>query len=78
MQVVLHTKFVEVTGKPPCIMSGMTPTTSVNGLDLVAAGANGGFHCELAGGGLPLPDYTRQAINDLVDKQVSGDRSLLS
>ena len=59
MQVVLHTKFVEVTGKPPCIMSGMTPTTSVNGLDLVAAGANGGFHCELAGGGRELPPKRR-------------------
>lgn len=50
----------------------LAQTTSVNGLDLVAAGANGGYHCELAGGGLPLPDYTRAAINRLVTKQDAG------
>jgi fatty acid synthase subunit beta len=71
-KLVLHTKFTELTGKPPCIMSGMTPTTSVNGLDLVAACGNGGYHGELAGGGLPLPDYARQAVNDLVVKQDPG------
>ena len=71
-KVVLNTKFTALTGKPPCIMSGMTPTTSVNGLDLVAACGNGGYHGELAGGGLPLPDYTRAAVNKLVEKQDAG------
>ena len=71
-KLVLNTKWTELTGKPPCIMSGMTPTTSVNGLDLVAACGNGGFHGELAGGGLPLPDYTRAAVNKLVEKQDPG------
>lgn len=62
----------QVVGKPPCIMSGMTPTTSTNGLDLVAACGNGGYHGELAGGGLPLPDYARASINRLVEMQNPG------
>lgn len=41
-KMVLNTRFTEVVGKPPCIMSGMTPTTSTNGLELVAACGNGG------------------------------------
>lgn len=41
-KVILSTRFTDVVGKPACIMSGMTPTTSTNGLDLVAACANGG------------------------------------
>jgi enoyl reductase-like protein len=50
----------------------MTPTTSTNGLDLVAACGNGGYHGELAGGGLPLPDYARASINKLVEMQDPG------
>ena len=70
--LVLNTKWTALTGKPPCIMSGMTPTTSVNGLDLCAAAANGGYHGELAGGGLPLPEYARATVNKLVELQEPG------
>ena len=71
-KLVLDTKWTKLTGKPPCIMSGMTPTTSVNGLDLVAASGNSGYHGELAGGGLPLPDYARNCVNKLVEMQEPG------
>ena len=68
----IDSKFTRLVGKPPVMMAGMTPTTSLNGLDLVAACANAGFHCELAGGGLPTPEIFRKAIMDLLDKLDGG------
>eukprot|EP00397_Hematodinium_sp_SG-2012_P000038 GEMP01000038.1.p1 GENE.GEMP01000038.1~~GEMP01000038.1.p1 ORF type:complete len:4044 (+),score=1094.81 GEMP01000038.1:434-12565(+) len=49
---VVSTKWTKLLGKPPIMIAGMTPSTSFNGLDLVAAASNSGFHCELAAGGL--------------------------
>jgi fatty acid synthase subunit beta len=47
-QMYLQTKFTRVTGKPPVMVAGMTPTTSHG--DFVAACMNAGYYCELAGG----------------------------
>lgn len=45
----LVTRFTELTGKPPVLLAGMTPTTVDPGI--VAAAANAGYWAELAGGG---------------------------
>ena len=41
-------------------------------IDLVSACSNGGYHCEFAGGGLPLPNYTYQKFEELRQAQNSG------
>ncbi|TYZ64727.1 hypothetical protein PybrP1_002858 [[Pythium] brassicae (nom. inval.)] len=54
----LENKFTRVFKKPPVVVGGMNPTTSVRGVDLVAAITNAGFSCELAGGGMhQLADF---------------------
>ncbi|MBT1174387.1 DUF1729 domain-containing protein [Bifidobacterium sp. LC6] len=45
----LVTKFSRLTGKPPVLLPGMTPTTVEP--EIVAAAANAGYWAELAGGG---------------------------
>lgn len=45
----IRTKFSELTGKPPVLLAGMTPTTVEP--EIVAAAANAGYWAELAGGG---------------------------
>ena len=45
----LVTKFSKLTGKPPVLLPGMTPTTVEP--EIVAAAANAGYWAELAGGG---------------------------
>ena len=47
----------------------MLQTTSILGVDLCAACANAGYHCEFAGGGLPLPKYMYAKFEELVSKQ---------
>eukprot|EP01046_Picozoa_sp_COSAG06_P052950 COSAG06_NODE_9034_length_2007_cov_1.970126_2_plen_87_part_00 len=71
-KLIVDTKFTQATGKPPVLMSGMTPTTSMLGIDLVSACSNGGYHCEFAGGGLPLPNYTYQKFEELRKAQDPG------
>jgi fatty acid synthase subunit alpha len=44
---MLNTKFSRMTGKPPLMVAGMTPTTANE--ELVAAFTNSGYHGELAG-----------------------------
>lgn len=43
----------------------MTPCTSDKGVPLVAGAANGGFHAELAGGGLSRKKMFRERIEEL-------------
>lgn len=45
----IRTKFSDLTGKPPVLLAGMTPTTVDT--EIVAAAANAGYWTELAGGG---------------------------
>ncbi|WP_320670855.1 polyketide synthase [Patulibacter defluvii] len=47
----LDTRYTRLTGRPPVILAGMTPTTS--DAPIVAAAANAGYAAELAGGGQP-------------------------
>lgn len=54
------------------LVAAMTPTTSLQGIDLVAAIMNAGFHAELAGGGLSRPDLFKDAVNELVSKIKPG------
>ncbi len=47
----LDTRYTRLTGRPPVILAGMTPTTV--DAPIVAAAANAGYMAELAGGGQP-------------------------
>ena len=47
----LDGRYTRLTGRPPVILAGMTPTTS--DAPIVAAAANAGYTAELAGGGQP-------------------------
>ena len=65
-QAFVSTKFTEILGKRPIVIAGMTPTTSINGVPLVAACANAGYHVELAGGGLSRAAIFKSRLNKLV------------
>ena len=60
----VDTKFTRLVGRPPVMVAGMTPTT-VNH-ELVAATLNAGYHCELAGGGLPRENLFRAKVDALL------------
>ncbi|CAH0517169.1 unnamed protein product [Peronospora belbahrii] len=68
----LCNRFTRVLNKPPVMVAGMTPTTSLEGIDLVAAIQNAGFHGELAAGGLSRPNIFEDAVNKLVSKIKPG------
>lgn len=69
---VLMTKYTSTIGRAPVMMSGMTPTTSFHGIDLVAACANAGYNAELAAGGLPTPDLFKMKVQELASKLNPG------
>ncbi|KAF4131937.1 4'-phosphopantetheinyl transferase domain-containing protein [Phytophthora infestans] len=68
----LVNRFTRALNKPPVMVAGMTPTTSLEGIDLVAAIQNAGFHGELAAGGLSRPNIFEDAVNELVSKIKPG------
>ncbi|KAL3671875.1 hypothetical protein V7S43_002543 [Phytophthora oleae] len=68
----LYNRFTRALNKPPVMVAGMTPTTSLEGIDLVAAIQNAGFHGELAAGGLSRPNIFEDAVNELVSKIKPG------
>lgn len=63
----LVTRFSELTGKPPVLLPGMTPTTVDP--EIVAAAANAGYWAELAGGG--------QVTAEVFDRHVARLEELL-
>lgn len=63
----LVTKFSALTGKPPVLLPGMTPTTVEP--EIVAAAANAGYWAELAGGG--------QVTAEVFDRHVAKLEELL-
>ncbi|GAB9466788.1 hypothetical protein Gpo141_00004153 [Globisporangium polare] len=68
----LVNKFTRALKKPPVLVAGMNPTTSLAGVDLVAAIMNAGFYGELASGGLHRPEIFNATINELVSKVRPG------
>ncbi|KAG3101268.1 Fatty acid synthase subunit beta [Phytophthora idaei] len=68
----LYNRFTRVVNKPPVMVAGMTPTTSLEGIDLVAAIQNAGFHAELAAGELSRSSIFETAVTDLVSKLKPG------
>ncbi|EGZ08386.1 hypothetical protein PHYSODRAFT_340175 [Phytophthora sojae] len=64
----LYNRFTHALNKPPIMVAGMKPTTSLECIDLVAAIQNAGFHGELAAGGLSRPNIFEDAVNELVSK----------
>ena len=64
----LATRFSTVIGTRPLIVAGMTPTTSLNGVPLVAASLNAGYEAELACGGLPRRHIFEEKVRDLASR----------
>lgn len=64
----LCNQFTRILGKPPIMIAGMTPTTSFDGIDLVAAATRAGYHVELAAGGLSRPQMFKTKVQELVSK----------
>ncbi|WEV66099.1 type I polyketide synthase [Bifidobacterium sp. ESL0764] len=69
----IRTKFSDLTGKPPVLLAGMTPTT-VNA-DIVAAAANAGYWTEMAGGGQVTPAVFDRNVAAL-DRQLEEGRTI--
>jgi fatty acid synthase subunit alpha len=70
-RLFVDTKFTRLVGRPPLMVAGMTPTT-VNH-ELVAAVLNAGYHCELAGGGLPREPMFRAKVDALMSLLEPGN-----
>eukprot|EP01138_Halocafeteria_seosinensis_P008004 gb/GECG01008178.1/.p1 GENE.gb/GECG01008178.1/~~gb/GECG01008178.1/.p1 ORF type:complete len:4308 (+),score=574.12 gb/GECG01008178.1/:1-12924(+) len=68
----LLSRFTSVIGTKPLIVAGMTPTTSLNGVPLVAAALNAGYEAELACGGLPRQRIFEDKIRDLAARIQPG------
>ena len=66
----LVTKFSKLTGKPPVLLPGMTPTTVKP--EIVAAAANAGYWAELAGGGQVTAEVFDRHIAALEDELEEG------
>ena len=66
----LVTKFSKLTGKPPVLLPGMTPTTVEP--EIVAAAANAGYWAELAGGGQVTVEVFDRHIAALEDALEEG------
>ncbi|RSX50787.1 fatty-acid synthase [Bifidobacterium goeldii] len=64
------TKFSKLTGKPPVLLPGMTPTTVDP--EIVAAAANAGYWAELAGGGQVTADVFDRHVAELEDLLEEG------
>lgn len=62
-KVYVDTKFSRLTGRPPIMVAGMTPTT-VNPA-FVAATMNSGYHIELGGGGYFAPGTMTKALEHI-------------
>ncbi|KAH9257778.1 holo-[acyl-carrier-protein] synthase [Batrachochytrium salamandrivorans] len=71
-KLVVDTKFTRLVKRPPVMMGGMTPTTGFYGIDLVSACTKAGYHGEVAGGGMPLPEHFKLKIEELVEKNPAG------
>jgi fatty acid synthase subunit beta len=71
-QIVIDNKWSRFFGTSPVMQAGMTPTSSLNGVDFVAAICNAGFWGELGGGGLPRASIFREKIDALCAKLRPG------
>ncbi|EFQ83673.1 MaoC-like protein [Aeromicrobium marinum DSM 15272] len=70
--VRLETAFSRLTGRPPVLLAGMTPTTV--DAAIVAAAANAGFWAELAGGGQVTEEVFADRVAEL-DRLIEPGRS---
>jgi len=54
-----------MSGNSCIIIAGMTPSTGLKNLQMVAKATNAGYHCELAGGALHTEHHFRTGIHEL-------------
>lgn len=66
----ISTAFSRLTGKPPVLLAGMTPTTVEP--QIVAAAANAGYWTELAGGGQVTAEVFDRHMKELEEELQEG------
>ena len=66
----VQTAFSRLTGKPPILLAGMTPTTVEP--EIVAAAANAGYWAELAGGGQVTAEVFDRHVAQLEEQLEEG------
>ncbi|WP_423734829.1 fatty acid synthase subunit beta domain-containing protein [Bifidobacterium primatium] len=66
----VRTAFSDLTGKPPVLLAGMTPTTVDP--EIVAAAANAGYWAELAGGGQVTAEVFDRHVAKLEEELEEG------
>ncbi|WP_024541037.1 type I polyketide synthase [Bifidobacterium choerinum] len=66
----IETAFTRLTGKPPVLLAGMTPTTVDP--EIVAAAANAGYWAELAGGGQVTAEVFDRHMAELGERLDEG------
>nr|WP_094722879.1 type I polyketide synthase [Bombiscardovia coagulans] len=66
----IATAFSRLTGKPPVLLAGMTPTTVEP--QIVAAAANAGYWAELAGGGQVTAEVFERHMKELEEELEEG------
>ncbi len=69
--IVLDTKLTRLTGKPPILQAGMTPTSANEGF--AAAVVRAGYRGELAGGGQHTEAYLRERVKGIKAEIEPGD-----
>lgn len=77
-RMVIDTSFSRLLGRPPVMVAGMTPTTSLHGVPLVAACTNAGFYAELAAGGLSRRHLFKGALDNLCQRYWTPRSALYS
>lgn len=70
LRITVDTRFSRLTGLPPVMVAGMTPTTC--SWNFVAAVMKAGFHIEFATGGHHNAESMRSALSKLVNAIPSG------
>ncbi|ORY33170.1 hypothetical protein LY90DRAFT_512116 [Neocallimastix californiae] len=64
--ILMDTRYTRLTGHPPLLVGGMTPTTS--NPEFVSAIVNAGYNVEIACGGLYSPEVLEKCIQEVSEK----------
>ena len=69
--ILMDTRYTRLTGHPPLLVGGMTPTTS--NPEFVSAIVNAGYNVEIACGGLYSPEVLEKCIQEVSEKIPDGE-----
>jgi enoyl reductase-like protein len=69
--ILMDTRYTRLTGHPPLLVGGMTPTTS--NPEFVSAIVNAGYNVEITCGGLYSPEVLEKCIQEVSEKIPDGE-----